>query len=159
MNNSYLYQVNDKAQDNTFYENNNLDNYSLLKTYLINNKNKLSKAELSFLLYYLYKLKNDNIEFKTSVSEDDLLSDIDFLISYIEQGELTLINEKRIDRLKKISDLLLFFKNSKIEEKYINNIYLNDISYDLDYMYAQFDLPIRKNSTIVTNLKKLKKEL
>lgn len=159
MNNSYPYQVNDKAQDNTFYENNNLDNYSLLKTYLINNKNKLSKAELSFLLYYLYKLKNDNIEFKTSVSEDDLLSDIDFLISYIEQGELTLINEKRIDRLKKISELLLFFKNNKIEEKYINNIYLNDISYDLDYMYAQFDLPIRKNSTIVTNLKKLKKEL
>lgn len=154
-----LNQLDDKTIDYTSSENDNLDNYSLLKKYLINNKKKLSKSELNFLLWYLYNLKNNSIEFKTSINEDDLLNDIEFLISYINQGELTLINKKRIDRLTKLSELLHYFKVSEIEEKYINNIYLNDISYDLDYMYAQFNLPLRKNSTVLTNIKKRKKEL
>ena len=128
--------------------NNKDDNitYNYLTEYIRNNKDVLSKNELRFLINYAIKVNDQNIENVENVSYKNLTDDLIKLNNTIKSGELTSLSFERLERLLYLFDRLL------------NKDNLDDISYDLDKLYLENDMPVRVNSTLVHKLYSVQKK-
>lgn len=126
------------------------DSYSYIINYIKNNKLNLKKQELNFLLNYASILKEKNLENATEVDIKILIDDLSNLNNNIKSGELTSISFHRLERELKLFDAIL------------NSGDLDEISYELDKLYIENDMGVRKNSTLskklyLNNIKKVQK--
>ena len=124
--------------------------YSYIIDYIKNNKSNLKKQELNFLLNYASILKEKNLENATEVDIKILIDDLSNLNNNIKSGELTSISFHRLERELKLFDAIL------------NSGDLDEISYELDKLYIENDMGVRKNSTLskklyLNNIKKVQK--
>ena len=120
------------------------DSYNYIANYLLEHKNDLPEEELRFLINYLAKLREQGIENKLNPNKKDIINDLARLNQEMKSGELTSLTFDRLER-----ELVLY-------NKLINNEDLVDISYELDKLYMENDMPIRDNSVLVRKLKDFK---
>jgi len=101
-------------------------------------------------LNYASILKEKNLENATEVDIKILIDDLSNLNNNIKSGELTSISFHRLERELKLFDTIL------------NSGDLDEISYELDKLYIENDMGVRKNSTLskklyLNNIKKVQK--
>ena len=112
------------------------DTYEYIINYIKNNKSKLPKNELKFLLSYASSLKKVTAE----PSSKTIVEDLKELYKYLKTGPLTSI---AVERLKKV--MWLF-------EAILQNENLDEISYELDKLYIECGLSVRQNSALVKKI-------
>ena len=115
--------------------------YDFLIDYIRKNRELLSSDEYLFLIEYSVKLKKQDVPDNESISKEQLLIDLIEINDYIKSGELTSLS---FERLKK--ELGLFKALLEDED-------LEKISYDVDKLYIENDLPIRSSSVLINTLK------
>ena len=121
--------------------------------YLKNNEG-LTLKERRNLLHYATQLCIYNIENIEKVNLKDYLNDLRFLYNYLSTSDINSITKDRITRLYHFIKLYEAFENEKNIE--IPNDILNELSYELDLLYLDSNLPPRKNSSLSYNLKSKK---
>lgn len=123
--------------------------YDDLIKYLNENKQNLRKSQIKELLKYSKQLKQDiNIE-ENELTKKDLKKEIYDLVNYINNGNKTQINKKRIEYL-----LYLYNDLEKIKENN-NDLKLNDVDnilLKLNDIYYEMDLPMKNKKILLKKI-------
>lgn len=126
---------------------NNLS-YNRIIEYINDNPN-LDKKKKRILISYATQLNKYNIENKENENIKEILEDIKKLNIHLKTQSNTSLALERFERVLNIFEKLL-----DVQE--LNDDELKAISYELDKLYMEMDLKIRKNSSLSYNFEKNK---
>lgn len=114
--------------------------YDYIVNYIKNNKSKLDIEELKFLLKYVSYLNKVDLDNVAKADINLIINDLKKLHKHLSESTLTSVSFSRLEKEIKLFDSILQNKN------------LDDISYELDKLYIECDMGVRKNSTLVKKL-------
>ena len=118
-----------------------------LEDYIVKYKDELDQQDLEFLIRYLYLLKHGDSRPVPLDTEDnifEIIQDLKALSISLKEGSYTSICHSRFERMVDIFDTVSK-KNIKTED-------LSDASYELDKLFIENDMPLRKNSTLINRI-------
>lgn len=124
----------------------NNSSYNRIVEYLKNDQ-YVDDGEKRFLINYatqLYKNNIENVEIESIEDVYESLKKYGETLKYMEDTSFTRM------RINDVINILQEISVSKIDDELIK-----DVSYKIDKLYIQSDLPIRKNSSLSYNLKKV----
>ena len=100
----------------------------------------MNPEEIKFLIEFKNKMKKQNIYNESQITKEELIKDIINLKDYIADNN-TSFNIKR--------NYLLYSLLKRVN----NDDDLLEVSYLVDKLYMEYDLPIREKSAVVSKLK------
>lgn len=112
----------------------------LIVSYIKENKETMNPEEIKFLIEFKNKMKKQNIYNESQITKEELIKDIINLKDYIADNN-TSFNIKR--------NYLLYSLLKRVN----NDDDLLEVSYLVDKLYMEYDLPIREKSAVVSKLK------
>lgn len=124
----------------------NNSSYNRIIEYLKNDQ-YIDDSEKRFLINYATQLYKNNIENVEIESIEDVYESLKKYCETLKYMEDTSFTRMRIND---VINILQEISVSKIDDELIK-----DVSYKIDKLYIQSDLPIRKNSSLSYNLKKV----
>lgn len=127
----------------------NNQSYDRIIEYVQNNP-MLNPADKRNLIMYATQLYINGIENKENETAEDILRDLATLNRKLKTSANTSIVSKRLEREMEIIE--------QIGEYYKSGKNLEKISYELDKLYLESDMSIRKSSSLSYNLKKKEKK-
>lgn len=106
----------------------------------------IDESEKRYLFYYATQLYKNNIENIENENINDIYASLREFVENIEFMNDTTITKRRINEVLDILQEISFHD--------ISNATIREISYRLDKLYSNADLPMRKNSSLSYNLLK-----
>ena len=104
----------------------------------------MSEEERRYLIYYATQLYKNNIE----NVEDERLQDVYDALRELSAMLINCVdNSITYRRINDIVDILQKISSPNVEPEM-----LREVSYKIDRLYCDFDLPVRKNSSLSYNL-------
>lgn len=131
-------------------EKNNVS-YKKIIDYIKNNKN-IPEEKRRMLINYATQLNLNNIENKQEEKIEDLFSDLEVLTDYLKNCDETSIVAERLKKELKIFEMINVYYKEKNDD-------FSDISFELDGLYLDTELKIRRNSSLAYNLDKEKRNI
>lgn len=131
-------------------EKNNVS-YKKIIDYIKNNKN-MSEEKRRMLINYATQLNLNNIENKQEEKIEDLFNDLEVLTDYLKNCNETSIVAERLKKELKIFEMINVYYKEKNDD-------FSDISFELDGLYLDTELKIRRNSSLAYNLDKEKRNI
>ena len=122
----------------------NNSSYNRIIIFLKENPN-INTEEKRILISYATQLLKSNIENQQTENISDMLCDLRYVNNILKLQKQTTLNFERFQKLVDIFQMITDFYNSK-------EINLEEISYQLDKLYIDMDLKVRKNSCLSYNL-------
>lgn len=122
----------------------NNSSYNRIIIFLKENPN-INTEEKRILISYATQLLKSNIENQQTENISDMLCDLRYVNNILKLQNQTTLNFERFQKLVDIFQMITDFYNSK-------EINLEEISYQLDKLYIDMDLKVRKNSCLSYNL-------
>ena len=105
----------------------------------------IDKEEKRMLISYATQLLKDGVENYQTEDISDILCDLQYVNEILKLQNETTVSFKRIQKIVDIFLMITDFYNSK-------EISLEEISYQLDKLYFDMDLQVRKKSGLSYNL-------
>lgn len=127
----------------------NNQSYNRIVEYIQNNP-MLNPIDKRNLMIYATQLYINGIENKENETIEDILEDLKKLNVKLKTSANTSIVSERLAREIQIVE--------QIGQYYKNGTNLEKISYELDKLYLESDMSVRKNSSLSYNLRKKEKQ-
>ena len=110
----------------------------------INSETDISEEDRRYLIFYATQLYKNNVENVVDESMQDIYDSLRELSTMLINCADNSITYRRIND---IVDIL-----QKISSPSVESEILREASYKIDKLYCDFDLPVRKNSSLSYNL-------
>ena len=115
--------------------------------YITKNQN-LMPEERRQLVHYALQLNKENVLLEKEESFENVFEDFKRLNEYMKYSNYTQITERRFNDMR----MILGYINQYVSNH--NSEIVNKISSELDKLYLEMDLPIRKSSSIENKIKR-----
>ena len=128
------------------------ESYNRIIEYLYKNNN-IEEDDRIYLIHYATQLYKNKLENSKEETLNDIYDSLKYYLNYYNTN-LTQINETSIT-IERINSVITILE--KICSKNITQEDINVISFQIDKLYYESDLPIRKKSSLSYNLSSIKK--
>lgn len=124
--------------------------YNRIMNFLKNNP-QLNDEEKRYLIHYATELYKNNVENLENETLQDIFTSLKIYSNQLKECADTSITRNRITEIINILE--------QISKPNIDKKTLNEISYKLDKLYLETDLPLRENSSLSYNLENNKRKV